>query len=85
MIARQSGNYRDWYRQRPIDISKIRAAALFLIMPNGEHRVALPHGKQGASGVVRSAEATVKEWHHQMSGAQQRLYNKTSHAGNPLT
>ncbi|ATM94558.1 hypothetical protein CRN75_03610 [Yersinia frederiksenii] len=31
-------------QHRPINISKIRAAALLLIMPNSEQRVALPHG-----------------------------------------
>ncbi|QHB34825.1 hypothetical protein F0T03_17820 [Yersinia canariae] len=35
----------NWSQHRPIDISKIRELALFLIMPNSEQRVALPHGR----------------------------------------
>ncbi|PHZ37271.1 hypothetical protein CS536_03765 [Yersinia kristensenii] len=33
----------NWSQHRPIDISKIRELALFLIMPNSEQHVALPH------------------------------------------
>ncbi|AYW83764.1 hypothetical protein CQP30_11890 [Yersinia pestis] len=35
----------NWSQHRPIDISKIRDSALFLIMPNSEQKVALPHGR----------------------------------------
>ncbi|EKN6002246.1 hypothetical protein DVP37_12125 [Yersinia enterocolitica] len=51
----------NWPQHRPIDISKIRVLALFLIMPNSEQHVALPHGsdkrlnRNGAEEVTRKA------------------------------
>jgi len=53
-------------------------------MPNSEHQAALPHGRQAYSGGWRTEETTAERWRRQMSGAQQRLSNKTSHANNPL-
>ncbi|AYD45139.1 hypothetical protein DXZ79_16410 [Yersinia rochesterensis] len=35
----------NWSQHRPIDISKIRGLALFLIMSNSEQHIALPHEK----------------------------------------
>ncbi|PJE85933.1 hypothetical protein CU280_20600 [Yersinia mollaretii] len=32
-----------WFQHRPVNISKIRAFALFLIMPNSGQQIALPH------------------------------------------
>lgn len=51
----------NWSQHRPIDISKIRVLALFLIMSNSEQQVALPHGsdkrlnRNGAEEVAREA------------------------------
>ncbi|EFE96167.1 hypothetical protein CEQ31_014795 [Serratia odorifera] len=53
----------NWDRQRPIGISKIRALALFLIMPNSEHRLALPHIKMARSGEWRSVKRTAAGRH----------------------
>ncbi|PHZ27854.1 hypothetical protein FFE93_003875 [Yersinia sp. KBS0713] len=32
-----------WFQHQPINISKIRAFTLFLIMPNSGPQIALPH------------------------------------------
>ncbi|MBN3938277.1 hypothetical protein H3H12_25350 [Serratia marcescens] len=53
-------------------------------MPNSEHQAALPHGFFFYCYGLLSDVKIFFRWQRQMSGAQQRLSNKTSHANNPL-